>query len=73
MNAQPTRVIWLPLNAYEAFRELQGRILAYEVDLESAKAQLQEILAPYVTSMPGPDDATVIALKDSPTYSFGVN
>lgn len=59
--------IELPVAAYEAFLDLRNRVLAYEIDPETAQAECIEILRPYWTHQPQPWEKTEIVLK--PTVS----
>ena len=62
----PTRRIELPLKAYEAFLDLQGRILRMEVDFETARYETIEIIAPYCDGLPEPWEASEVVLKKTP-------
>lgn len=64
------RIIYLPPDAYDAFQDLQRRILAHQMEPEAARAEAEAILAPYVTHMPGQWDQTIIERQEPKAYSF---
>ena len=66
MPTSPTNKIELPLKAYEAFMELQKRILTCDVDPEIARHEMIDILSPYWDHMPEPWEATEVVLKHVP-------
>ncbi len=56
-------ILHLPIDAYDAVQDLQERILAYDVDHETAQFEMERILAPYTKFMPQPGDQTEIRLQ----------
>jgi hypothetical protein len=64
-------IIEVPISIYDAIRELQDRILNYEVEAGDARAEMEQLLAPYVTRMPVEgEDTTEIRLLKPLVLSF---
>lgn len=71
MSYTPTGRIELPAHAYEAFLDLQDRILRYEVEPDDAVAEMERILSPYWVKRPEHWEATEVVLKLTPTSILG--
>ena len=56
-------LIELPLPAYEAFQELQRKIIAADIDPQMANYEAIEILKPYWTHQPEWWETTEVVLK----------
>jgi len=63
---RPTNTIELPLEAYERFKDLQHRVLTYEVDPEVARHEMIDLLSPYWDHLPEPWERTEVALRPTP-------
>lgn len=59
--------IQLPIEAYDAFMDLQARILSYDVDPETANFEAIEILKHHWDHQPEPWEQTEIVLKSTAT------
>lgn len=70
MTAKPNRYLWLPTHAFEAARDLQHRVLAYDISPGEARDALEAILSPYLDRPLAPTDRVEILLKDSKVYSY---
>ena len=63
MAKEALNLIELPLAAYEAFQELQRKIIAADIDPEMAQYEAIEILKPYWSHQPEWWETTEIVLK----------
>ena len=63
MAKEALNLIELPLPAYEAFQELQRKIIAADIDPEMAQYEAIEILKPYWSHQPEWWETTEIVLK----------
>lgn len=61
-----TNRIELPAHAYEAFLDLQNRLLTAEIDQGTAFDEMAAILSPYWSHQPNPWEQTEIVLKQVP-------
>ena len=66
----PNRYLWLPTHAFEAARDLQHRVLAYDITPEDARGALEAILSPYLDRPLAPTDRVEILLATPKTYSY---
>ena len=67
MKREAHNLIELPLAAYEAFQELQRKIIAADIAPEMAKYEAIEILKPYWSHMPEWWETTEVVLKKAIT------
>jgi hypothetical protein len=56
-------IIEVPVRVYDAIQELQHRILAYEIEVDEARTEMQDLLAPYCRQLPTDLDTTTIQVK----------
>lgn len=58
-------IIEVPVGIYDAVRELQERILNYEVEADQARDEMNDLIGPYCTQLPTEHDTTTIQLRKS--------
>lgn len=58
-------IIEVPVGIYDAVRELQERILNYEVEADQARDEMNDLIGPYCIQLPTEHDTTTIQLRRS--------
>ena len=61
--ANEVNIIELPIDDYERFKDLQRKILTYDIDPDIARYEMIEILSPHWTHVPEPWERTEVRLK----------
>lgn len=59
----PVNQVELPLADYDKFLDLQRRVLTCDVDPETARYEMIELLRPYLDHTPEPWETTEISLQ----------